>query len=179
MNNGAATFTATVSSSSTPTGNVQFAVNGVNYGGPVTLISGVATIADANLTPGAYNISAVYPPQGNFLTSSANLGNITTFAGNEADGAGYSGDNGQATQAQLSSPTSVAFDHSGDKFIADTGNNVIREVTPDGTTITTVSTAPLPLAARRVWRWTPTATSSLPTAATIAYSKSWPGATAP
>ena len=46
--------------------------------------------------------------------------------------AGYSGDGGPATFAQLNSPTSIAVDALGNLYIADDGNNVIREITPDG-----------------------------------------------
>jgi len=72
-------------------------------------------------------------------------GVITTVAGDYAadqanDGQGaYSGDGGLATSAQLQDPQGVAIDSSGDLFIADTFNNAIRVVTPDGT-ISTVWT---------------------------------------
>jgi hypothetical protein len=59
-------------------------------------------------------------------------GTITTVAGNYNAGAGYSGDGGPATSAQLSSPYSVALDQSGDLYIADEGNHVVRKVTPGG-----------------------------------------------
>ena len=55
-------------------------------------------------------------------------GDIITVAGNGT--AGYSGDNGPATAAELNGPGRVAVDSAGDLFIADTGNNVVREVTP-------------------------------------------------
>ena len=42
--------------------------------------------------------------------------------------AGYEGDNGRAIAAELDSPRQIAFDVQGDVFIADTSNNVIREV---------------------------------------------------
>jgi len=58
-------------------------------------------------------------------------GVITTVAGN--GGAGYSGDGGPGTHAQLNLPLGLALDSSGDLFIADSGNNVIRELTPGGT----------------------------------------------
>jgi sugar lactone lactonase YvrE len=60
-------------------------------------------------------------------------GTITTIAGNGTGG--YSGDNGAATSAELNYPCGVAVDSSGDVYIADTGNNVIRKVA--GGTITT------------------------------------------
>ena len=63
-------------------------------------------------------------------------GIITTVAGNGTTG--YAGDGGLATAAELSFPCGVAVDAHGDLFIADTNNNVIREVAPDGI-ITTVA----------------------------------------
>jgi uncharacterized protein (TIGR03437 family) len=53
-------------------------------------------------------------------------GAITTIAGGVI--AGYAGDGGPAVAAQLLSPTAVAVDGLGNLFIADTGNNRIREV---------------------------------------------------
>jgi sugar lactone lactonase YvrE len=61
---------------------------------------------------------------------------ISTVAGNGTAGAG--GDNGPATAANLNNPTSVAFDSSGNLFIADTDNHKVRKVTPAGV-ITTVA----------------------------------------
>ena len=57
-------------------------------------------------------------------------GIIVTIAG--IGEAGFSGDGGLATEASLSSPRGVAADSNGDVFIADTGNNRIRQITPDG-----------------------------------------------
>jgi uncharacterized protein (TIGR03437 family) len=57
-------------------------------------------------------------------------GAITTVAGSGSNG--YSGDGGQAVKAQLNGPQGVAVDAAGDLFIADTENNLIREVTPGG-----------------------------------------------
>ncbi|MDQ6945836.1 MAG: IPT/TIG domain-containing protein, partial [Actinomycetota bacterium] len=53
---------------------------------------------------------------------------VQTVAGNETLGAGFSGDGMAATSAQLNGPNGVAVDAAGNLFIADTGNNVIREV---------------------------------------------------
>jgi NHL repeat len=63
-------------------------------------------------------------------------GTITTVAGNGS--AGYSGDGGPATHAELNSPFAVAVDASGNLFIADWGNDVIRKVSTNGI-ITTVA----------------------------------------
>jgi len=62
-------------------------------------------------------------------------GVISTVAGTGV--AGFSGDNGLATGAQLNSPYGVAVDAAGNLFIADYGNSRIREVT--GGVITTVA----------------------------------------
>ncbi len=58
------------------------------------------------------------------------LGIITTIAGNGTNG--YSGDGGQATNAELNIPTRVALDNSGNLYISDLFNNVIRTVNSSG-----------------------------------------------
>ena len=63
---------------------------------------------------------------------------ITTVAGNSTLGAGYSGDSGQATAAQLDGPTSVFVDAKGNIYIADSFNARIRLVTASSGVITTV-----------------------------------------
>jgi sugar lactone lactonase YvrE len=45
---------------------------------------------------------------------------------------GFNGNGIPAAQAQLSSPEGLAFDAAGDLFIADSGNNRIREITTNG-----------------------------------------------
>jgi trimeric autotransporter adhesin len=55
-------------------------------------------------------------------------GIISTFAGASAGISGYSGDGGKATSATLQFPYGVAVGPTGNVFIADTGNNVIRKV---------------------------------------------------
>ena len=66
----------------------------------------------------------------------AATGVITTVAGNHT--AGYRGDGGQATAAELHDPTAVAVDASGDLFITDTANQVIRKVNASSGVISTV-----------------------------------------
>ena len=68
------------------------------------------------------------------------LGNISTVGGNFALGAGYSGDGGPATSAQLTFPAQVSVDAGGELIICDTGNGVLRRVDAAGK-ITTYSTA--------------------------------------
>ncbi|MBL8204070.1 MAG: hypothetical protein JNM09_07560 [Blastocatellia bacterium] len=68
---------------------------------------------------------------GNHRVRKLNLssGLITTIAGN---GYGSGGDGGQATQAQLNFPTSVALDSAGNLYISDTSNHQVRKVSPAG-----------------------------------------------
>ena len=61
-------------------------------------------------------------------------GVITTVAGSGIKG--YTGDNGESTSAQLTSPGDVGVDQSGRLFIADTGNNHVRVVTLGGLIMT-------------------------------------------
>ena len=68
---------------------------------------------------------------GNRIRKVDTTGKITTVAGNGTSG--YSGDGGLATQAQIYLPLGVAVDPTGNLFIADTSNLVIRKVDTSGT----------------------------------------------
>ena len=70
---------------------------------------------------------------------SAKTGAISIVAGNGTSG--YSGDNGLATNAQLNSPNGVAVDSAGNIYIADSNNNIVREVTASTGVITTIAGA--------------------------------------
>jgi trimeric autotransporter adhesin len=63
-------------------------------------------------------------------------GLISTVAGNGHYG--YSGDGGPATNASFAYPAGVATDSTGNLYVADSGNNCIRMVSPSGM-ITTVA----------------------------------------
>jgi serine/threonine-protein kinase len=59
-------------------------------------------------------------------------GTVTTFAGSDSPGLGGGGfADGQGTSAQFRSPVGIAVDASGNVYVADTGNNRIRKITPD------------------------------------------------
>jgi len=74
---------------------------------------------------------------GNSGTNNASGYLIDTVAGNGTTG--YSGDGGMATQAELNNPSGVSVDSSGNIYIADAGNNVIREVVAATGVIQTVA----------------------------------------
>src|SRR5712691_1466420 len=101
---------------------------------------GQATSAQVNV-PGGVAVDA----QGNVYIADENnqrvrkistAGIITTVAGNGV--AGYLGDGGQATSAELNFPHGVAVDAQGNVFIVDTSNNRVRVVNTAGI-ITTVA----------------------------------------
>jgi uncharacterized repeat protein (TIGR01451 family) len=101
---------------------------------------GAATSAQL-ITPQAVTLDAA----GNlYVADSGNLrirkvdasGNISTVAGNGEPG--YSGDGGPATAAQLVPAYGLAADSSGNLYVADSSNSVIRKIDSSGI-ITTVA----------------------------------------
>ena len=68
-------------------------------------------------------------------------GVVSVFAGTGS--AGYTGDGGPAVDATLDDPFGVTVDGSGNVFIADTVNNVVREVTTDGNIKTVAGPGPV------------------------------------
>ena len=128
-------------------------------GGIITTVAGNGTAGYNGDNISATSAELNYP-YGIAVDSSGNLyiadavnsrvrevsgGIITTVAGNGT--AGYNGDNISAASAELSGPDSVAVDSSGDLYIADSGNNRIREVSRGIiTTLTTGLTDPESLA---------------------------------
>jgi hypothetical protein len=85
---------------------------------------------------------ALTPGGGFFVGDDSNLrvrkvradGTIVTVAGNGT--AGYLGDNGPATDAQLGDPIGVAATRDGGFLIADDVYDAVRKVRPDGTIVT-------------------------------------------
>ena len=67
----------------------------------------------------------------------ASTKDIATIAGNGT--AGYSGDGGPATNAELDHAFGISLDASGDLFIADTYNSCVREINAGTQVITTVA----------------------------------------
>jgi sugar lactone lactonase YvrE len=67
----------------------------------------------------------------------ATTGFISTIAGN--GNPNYTGDNGPAAGATLRAPSGVALDGAGNLYIADTGNNVVREIAASTGIIATVA----------------------------------------
>ncbi len=102
-------------------------------GGPATAVafpSDVAVNKDG--------IIYVADPGNNRVRQIALDGTVTTIAGTGT--AGFSGDDGAGSAAQLDAPVAVAVDKFGVLYIADSGNNRIRKVALDGTISTVAGT---------------------------------------
>ena len=81
----------------------------------------------------------------NNMVRKVNLTNgiITTVAGTGT--AGFSGDNGPATAAELFDPSGLAVGSSGTLYISDSDNEVVRQVNPTTQVITTIAGTPTTL----------------------------------
>ncbi|MFN0104513.1 MAG: BACON domain-containing protein, partial [Bryobacteraceae bacterium] len=121
-------------------------------GGPVLLAQGIITTvagtewvfasngAPALNTPLGPVSSVSLDTAGNLIVADAAnavvirvdaKGIVTVLAGNGLRG--YSGDGGPAINASLNQPNFAIYDRGGNLLIADTGNNRVRSVSPDGT----------------------------------------------
>ncbi|HYJ07134.1 MAG TPA: Ig-like domain repeat protein, partial [Chthoniobacterales bacterium] len=71
------TFTATVtpntSTPTTPSGTVQFVVDGANFGAPVAMSNGMAEISTSSLSAGNHSVTAQYSGDANFSDSEGTL----------------------------------------------------------------------------------------------------------
>lgn len=105
-----------------------FAGNGTGGdGGPAisALLAG-----PAGITVDGFGNHYIADQKANKIRKVTPAGVISTFAGTGS--AGYSGDGGPASSAELSGPMSVLVDGAGFVYIADTGNNVVRMVNTAG-----------------------------------------------
>ena len=87
---------------------------------------GLALDASRNIFTADYNNNVVHKVVAD--------GTATTVVGTGV--AGFSGDGGQAVNAQLSYPTGLAIDTAGNLYICDAGNHRVRKVATDGTITT-------------------------------------------
>ncbi|HKE23349.1 MAG TPA: hypothetical protein VKB88_13375 [Bryobacteraceae bacterium] len=123
-------------------------------GGTITTIAGTGTAgytgdgtaantAELNTPSGVAVDSAgnvyIADTQNNVIRKVGTDGKISTYAGNASLGPGFGGDNNppNSAGAQFSKPIGLAFDPSGNLYIADSGNNLVRKVKSDGSLLTT------------------------------------------
>lgn len=111
----------------------NFAGNGVTTTG-YTGDGGLATDAEVSNVRGiafdaAGNLYFTQQYTGHSVVRKIDLfGIITTVVGSTTSGAGFSGDGGLATAAQLSQPTELTFDADGNLYILDGFNGKVRKV---------------------------------------------------
>lgn len=135
-------------------GTIYFAEQGTHLVRKITTSGGLVTVAGTfNNFTGGYSgdggpatSAALNRPFGIALDSKGNIyvselnnnrirrvdlnGNISTYAGNGT--AGFSGDGGPATSAELNVPDQIVFDASDNLYIADQSNGRVRKVTAGG-----------------------------------------------
>lgn len=107
--------------------------NSATYSGAIA-ISRSSTLVAVARASGDTDSFATYA---NYYISSVKDSFIYNIAGNKFWG--FSGDGGLATQAEVNSPAGVALDKSGNLFVADSVNNVIRKIDASSGIITTVA----------------------------------------
>ena len=69
-------FTATINVSGTPTGTIQFKLNGLPLGGPVTVVNKTASISTSGVSIGSSTITAVYSGGDGYLGSTGTVTQI-------------------------------------------------------------------------------------------------------
>ena len=96
--------------------------------------NGLATRARLNSPTGvavASNGEVYFADKSNHVIRKISLnGNISTIAGNGEEG--FSGDGGNAKTAQLNSPIGLSISSTGELYIADSKNHVIRKIDANG-----------------------------------------------
>ncbi|HEX4321430.1 MAG TPA: hypothetical protein VHZ52_11040, partial [Acidobacteriaceae bacterium] len=141
-------------------GNLYFADYANNRIRKITISTGIITTVAGNGSAatagngGPATSASLYGPVGVVFDATGNLyiselngnvvrrvsaatGIISAFAGNGT--AGFSGDGGPATGAELNVPYGIAFDAGGDVFISDVNNQRIRMVSITTGIITTIA----------------------------------------
>lgn len=103
---------------------------GGGTGGSGGLATSAKLAGPAGITVDGFGNHYIVDEKGNMVWKVTPAGVISTFAGTGA--AGYSGDSGPATSAQLNGPMDVVVDGAGFVYISDTNNNVVRMVNTAG-----------------------------------------------
>jgi len=144
----------------TSTGNINFGLMGIGVGPLAVLTPSIVSASAGNGTAGyagdggtstsaeidaqqgivsdyAGNIYIADNQNNRIRKVDATTGSISTIAG--IGTAGYFGDGGAATSAELNSPQAIAIDAAGNLYVADKKNNVIRKINAATGMISTVA----------------------------------------
>jgi hypothetical protein len=129
------TFTAqvsgTVAGAPVPTGTLQFNINGVALGSPVTLdATGTATHSSTSLPVGYLSITAAYTPSigGSFAASTSNVVTETVSSSpRQSDGVLFA-NSVRTLGSGFNQPFGVAIDSGGDVFVADRGSFSVKVI---------------------------------------------------
>jgi uncharacterized protein (TIGR03437 family) len=103
--------------------------------GIITTIAGGLNMPTGVAVDSAGNLFIANQGHHDIRKVAAGTGIVTVVAGTGV--AGYSGDGGPSSRAQLNQPSGVAVDNSGKLYIADQGNNAVRQIVLATGTITT------------------------------------------
>ena len=134
---------------SSSNGQISTVAGDVSLGCGYSGDGGTATSAQLNQTfgvtvDGSGNVFIADTTNCVIRKVSSSNGQISTVAGDFSSGCGYFGDDGAATSAQLNQPSGVAVDGSGNIFIADNKDSVIREVSSSTGNISTFAGVTVP-----------------------------------
>jgi sugar lactone lactonase YvrE len=131
--------TVTISDTS-PGTQIYYSTNGTYpssyanlYSGPITVSS--SEVVTAVASGSGYSASPFTTAQYDIASSSSRF--LYTIAGNYTPG--YTGDGGPATFAELNGLQGIAVDGAGNVYIADSGDNVVREIAASTGIITTIA----------------------------------------
>jgi sugar lactone lactonase YvrE len=125
---------------------VNRTIRKITPGGVVTTVAGTTGISGTNdgigvaaqfTSPFAVTIDSsgnLFVTDGNAIRRITNTGLVSTLAGSQTSG--YS--DGAGSAAEFNSPAGIAVGPSGSLLVSDSGNSVIRRISPDGV-VTTVA----------------------------------------
>jgi hypothetical protein len=130
-----------VDAAGTITASTSLPTNGAGFSGDGASSTGARLNAPARVAPLAGGGYLIADTNNNRIRRVSAQNIIDTVAGNGTSGSG--GDGGPATAASLTLPEGVASTPAGGILIADTGNERVRAVAPDGTITTRAGTGTL------------------------------------
>ncbi|HEY3854613.1 MAG TPA: MBG domain-containing protein [Verrucomicrobiae bacterium] len=125
-----------------PVSNVQFFINGTSLG---TALTPPFIVTASNLLVGDYAFTAIASAGGILATSAVVNISVITYQTNESSaydwttfaGRALTGSvDGVGSAVEFSGPAGVALDTNGNLFVTDSGNNIIRKITPGGVSST-------------------------------------------